>query len=266
MKKSFTLIELLVVIAIIAILASMLLPALSKAREKAKSVSCVSNLKQHGLQMLLYADENDDYSPSFYIRVTNSANTGWDDWQWNYWFILKQNLAFKSFVCPSDHRAERMKDKTWAGLKNPGYTFNYSTYGYRNNVLNWDGSTNSSPHGNQPQRLSFIQSLCHNGERPIYAACSPDEICTGGNASWDSMQIFQGWNATFHCLHPDQVYAIGNRHLGKCNAVVLDGGVVTIDQGEVQLNWNSHKSRYFRPFLHADHSYGIDGWLGRSGY
>ncbi|MGN0866556.1 MAG: prepilin-type N-terminal cleavage/methylation domain-containing protein [Oligosphaeraceae bacterium] len=61
MKKSFTLIELLVVIAIIAILAAMLLPALSKARAKARAISCVNNQKQCILGLLLYADDYDGY-------------------------------------------------------------------------------------------------------------------------------------------------------------------------------------------------------------
>ena len=70
MKKHFTLIELLVVIAIIAILAAMLLPALSAARERARIANCISKLKQTGLGLIMYAGDNDSRIPG-----NNHCNT-----------------------------------------------------------------------------------------------------------------------------------------------------------------------------------------------
>jgi len=151
LKKGFTLIELFVVIAIIAILASLLLPALARAKEKARTINCLSNLKQLGVCFHLYALDNQDVlPPNNSIMFANGGNPGnatpgasgvsWcpdhartdtntTDLESGVLFPYNRSVAI--YHCPADQSTVETDDgQKTTQLRNRSYNMSQSVNGY----------------------------------------------------------------------------------------------------------------------------------------
>ena len=153
-KRAFTLIELLVVVAVIALLIAILLPSLGRAREKARQTICVGNLRNMGIAMVMYYQNNNFRFPS--IGGNMETDTDWIAWRANEWknlaspapvpnvatrgigpYLLSSPTSVKILFCPSDDPNNTRV-----------FAFSY--------LLNWMTSSENLPTGNGvPAGLSF---------------------------------------------------------------------------------------------------------------
>lgn len=223
MKRSFTLIELLIVIAIIAILAGMLLPALNNAREKSRSIKCVSNLKQCGTGWLLYGNDFYGFMPLNQpdVAANNPILSPWDafvgPWRNSTKTIKAGNYIQNSgaFRCPLT-----MKLNTYSlGRAYGGLQLNQTTYIQRRPEDWW-----------KHRLVAGVVQYWPKSPSKNYALI--DSVAVSGGATGDQ---FAGVDLspataarTIHMRHP------GN----TANAWMLDGSAKTMTRDDL-IRWPS---------------------------